>query len=151
MKTTPASLCLALSLALGLSTPAFADRDYYRDDFGRQRGYHADGERHHHRSRHAARSYRCVAPLAILALTGIAVGIAASTQSPPPRPVYVEPPPPPPRVYAPAYSPAYAPVYGPAYGTVYAPAPVYVAPPRPPRFAPPPAVYAPPPGTYRVY
>lgn len=150
MKTTTTSLCLALSLALGFSTPALADRYAYRDDFGRQRGYDANAERHHHRWRHE-RNDRWVAPLAILALTGIAVGIAASTQGPPPRPVYVEPPPPPPRVYAPAYSPAYAPVYGPAYGTVYAPAPVYVAPPRPPRFAPPPAVYAPPPGTYRVY
>lgn len=138
MKTTTTSLCLALSLALGFSTPALADRYAYRDDFGRQRGYDANAERHHHRWRHE-RNDRWVAPLAILALTGIAVGIAASTQGPPPRPVYVEPPPPPP------------PVYAPAYGAVYAPAPVYAAPPRPPRYAPPVVVYPPPPGTYRVY
>lgn len=147
MKTTTTPLLLALSLALGLSTPALADGRYYRDDYGRQRGYYGEAERypHHHRRE---RSDRWVAPLAILALTGIAVGIAASTQAPPPRRVYVEPPPPPPPAYAPAYSPG----YGPAYGAVYAPPPpVHVVPARPARVVPAPPLYGPPPGSYRVY
>ena len=119
MKTPITSLCLALFLALGASAPAFADHRYdggYRDGY-----YEPPRHRHHHEGRYRDdyRAERWVAPAAIVALTGIAAGVAASAYYAP-RPVYVAPP---------------QPVYVP-------PRPVYVVPARPVYAVPAQPVYA---------
>lgn len=132
MKTTT-SLCIALGLALGASS-ALADQRYHgghRDGYyapppqyrqgGHRDGYYAPPPQY----RHGGHGNRWVAPAAILAITGIAAGIAASTYYAP-APVYVAPPLPQPR-------------------------PVYVVPARPVYVVPSPPVYAPPPGGYWGY
>ena len=95
MKTTINSLSIALCLALGATTPALADhgrdRDYYRP---MPRHYsHGDYRpappRYDHGHR---RGYGWAGPAALLAITGIAAGIAASTYYAP-APAYVEPQP----------------------------------------------------------
>ena len=95
MKTTT-TICLALTVALGLSTPALADR-------GHDRGYYRPAPNHYNYGRpapshHHHRGYGWAAPAAVLAITGIAAGIAASNYYAPapayvaPQPVYVAPP-----------------------------------------------------------
>jgi len=123
MKTTITGISLALSLTLGFSSTAVADHRHHRGDYrgdhpGDYRGgYH--GPRSYPAYRHD-RPYRqsWVAPAAVLAIAGIAAGVAASTYYalpvvhvapppvyvPPPRPVYVVPaplpyPPPPVRYW----------------------------------------------------
>ena len=106
MKTTTTSLCIVLGLALGCSTPALADRGDYRGDYrGDHRGYYAPPQHDHHRGHHS-RGYGWAAPAAVLAIAGIAAGVAASNYYAPrqayvapaqpvyvaPQPVYVEPP-----------------------------------------------------------
>jgi len=105
VNTTSTSLCIAL--ALGASTPALADHGAYRGDYrGDYRGYPPRSEYYdHHRGQ--SRGYGWVAPVAVLAIAGIAAGVAASNYYAP-RPVYVAPP---------------RPIY------VAPPQPVYVAPP----------------------
>ncbi|HPU81534.1 hypothetical protein [Accumulibacter sp.] len=92
MNTNTTSLCIALCLALGASTPALADR-------GEQRGYYYQPAQHRDYHHGGSRGYGWVAPAAVLAITGLAVGLAASTYyAPPPvqvvtpQPVYVPPP-----------------------------------------------------------
>jgi hypothetical protein len=91
MKTNTTSLCIALCLALGASTPALADR-------GGQRGYYYQPAQHRDYHHGGSRGYGWVAPAAVLAITGLAVGLAASTYYAPPvqvvapQPVYVPPP-----------------------------------------------------------
>jgi hypothetical protein len=95
MKTTINSISLALCLALGVSSPALADR-------GHDRGYYRPAPSHynhgHHRPApprhgHHHRGYGWAGPAAVLAITGIAAGIAASNYyAPAPAPVYVAPP-----------------------------------------------------------
>lgn len=95
MKTPISSICIALCLALGSTTQALADR-------GHDRGYHRPAhpsffharpapQRHHGHHR----NYGWAGPAAVLAITGIAAGIAASTYYAPayvaPQPVYVTP------------------------------------------------------------
>ena len=85
MKTTSPSLCIAL--ALGAATPALADRGDHRGDY---RSYYPRPQYYdHHRG--PSRGYGWVAPAAVLAIAGIAAGVAASTYYAP-RPVYVAPP-----------------------------------------------------------
>lgn len=129
MKTTITPLCIALSLTLGISAPALADhryRDDYRGDY--RGGYYESAPRHHHGG-HYRGGNGWVGPAAVLAITGIVAGVAASTYYAP-RPVYVAPP---------------EPVYVPA------PRPVYVVPARPVYALPPQPVYGPPPGFYSGY
>ena len=110
MKTTITPLCIALSFALGCSTPALADpgdyRGGYRGDYrGDYRGHYSPPQHDHHRG-HSSR-YGWVAPAAVLAIAGIAAGVAASSYYAPrsayvapaepvyvtpAQPVYVEPP-----------------------------------------------------------
>lgn len=91
MKTTTSSICLALCLALGVSTPALADR-------GHDRGYYRPAPHYHHHGDRHYRGYGWAAPAAVLAITGIAAGIAAANYYAPepayvaPQPVYVAPP-----------------------------------------------------------
>ncbi len=109
MKTITTPLCIALALALGASTPALADRGDYRGDYhGGQRGYYSPP--HHDHDHGHSRGYGWAAPVAVLAIAGIAAGVAANAYYAP-RPVYVAPP-----LVAPR------PVY-------VAPRPVYVVPP----------------------
>lgn len=129
MKTTITSLCLVLSLGLGFSQPALADRGGYEGG-GYRGGYYAPAaqQRHHNHGGYygggSYRGYGWVGPAAALALTGIAVGVAASNYYAPP-PVYVAQPqvvyePPPRTVYVVPSRPAYVvtpqPVYAPAPG-----------------------------------
>ncbi|MBL0352468.1 MAG: hypothetical protein WBJ68_06225 [Candidatus Dechloromonas phosphoritropha] len=95
MKTTIISLCGALCIALGTSSPALADnghdRSYYRP-VPRQYGhgdYRPAPPRYDHDHR---RGYGWAGPAALLAITGIAAGIAASTYYAP-APAYVSPQP----------------------------------------------------------
>ena len=95
MKTTIISLCGALCIALGTSSPALADnghdRSYYRPA-PRQYGhgdYRPAPPRYDHDHR---RGYGWAGPAALLAITGIAAGIAASTYYAP-APAYVSPQP----------------------------------------------------------
>ena len=96
MKTTITSLCLVLSLGLGFSKPALADRGGYEGG-GYRGGYYAPAaqQRHHNHGGYygggSYRGYGWVGPAAALALTGIAVGVAASNYYSPP-PVYVAQP-----------------------------------------------------------
>ena len=104
MKTTITSLCIALVLTLGASTTALADHGY--------RGGYYDGPQrhHHHHDGGYSRGSNWAGPAAVLAIAGIAAGVAAASYyAPPPQPVYVQP---------------QEPVY------IEAPQPVYVAPPR---------------------
>ncbi len=95
MKTTIISLCGALCIALGTSSPALADhghdRGYYRP--APQQYNHGDYRpappRYNNGHR---RGYGWAGPAALLAITGIAAGIAASTYYAP-APAYVEPQP----------------------------------------------------------
>ena len=95
MKTTISSICIALCLALGTSTPAMADRGHDRGYYRPAPGHYNHGYAHPHR--HHQRSYGWAAPAAVLAITGIAAGIAAANYYAPaptyvaPQPVYVEP------------------------------------------------------------
>ena len=90
MKTIIKPISIALCLALCAATPALADR---RHDHGHYRPApkHYDGG--HHRGQNWA------GPAALLAITGIAAGIAASNYYAPapayvaPQPVYVQPQP----------------------------------------------------------
>jgi hypothetical protein len=100
MKTTIIPLCGALCIALAASSPALADR-------GHDRGYYRPAPRHYDHGdyrpalprydRGHRRGYGWAGPAALLAITGIAAGIAASTYYAPapayvePQPVYVEP------------------------------------------------------------
>ncbi len=84
MKTPLRSLCIALALTLGASTTALADH-------GRHGGYYGGPPRHHQHEGGYYRGSGWVGPAAVLAITGIAAGIAASTYyTPPPPPVYVQ-------------------------------------------------------------
>ena len=84
MKTTISSLCIALVLTLGASTTALADHGY-------NGGYYDGPQRHHHHDGGYSRGSGWAGPAAVLAITGIAAGIAASTYyTPPPPPVYVQ-------------------------------------------------------------
>jgi len=120
MKTTITTLCIALSLTLGASAPALADRGHHGDRHGGYQGrYYAPPA--NYRGGHDGGYYsrnRWAGPAAVLAITGIAAGIAASAYYAP-NPVYVTPP---------------QPVY------LEAPRPVYVVP-QQPGYAPPPGVY----------
>jgi hypothetical protein len=78
MKTTIAPICLVLSLALGFSTPAVADHGRHGSYRGGHYGGHYAAQRYHHHPGHY-RQDRWVAPAAVLALTGIAAGVAAAT------------------------------------------------------------------------
>lgn len=100
MKTTINSLCIALILTLGASTTALADHGY--------RGSYYDGpQRHHHHDGGYSRGSGWAGPAALLAIAGIAVGVAASNYyAPPPQPVYVQQPQQP--VYIEAPQPGYA-------------------------------------------
>ena len=100
MKTTITSLGIALCLALGAATPALADH-------GHDRGYHRPAPRHYNGGDYRPapprydqghrRGHGWVGPAALLAVAGIAAGIAASTYYAPaqayvePQPVYVAP------------------------------------------------------------
>ena len=100
MKTTIIPLCSAICIALGISSPALADH-------GHDRGYYRPGPQHYGRGDYRPapprydhghrRGYGWVGPAAILAITGIAAGIAASNYYAPapayvaPQPVYVAP------------------------------------------------------------
>ena len=90
MKTTIRTLCIALGIVLGASAsaPAFADR-------GHHRGYDAPPARPHHGGHpHGHHGHGWGAPAVLLAITGLAAGIAAATYySPPQREVYAPPPP----------------------------------------------------------
>jgi hypothetical protein len=94
MKTTLTSFVIVLGLTLSAATPALADRG------GHSRGYygpqpHRDYSRGHAYPRGHSHDRRSnwVAPAAVLAITGIAAGIAAAAYySPPPAPIYVAPP-----------------------------------------------------------
>ena len=91
MKTITSTILLALCLALGFSTPALADR-------GHDRGYYRPAPNHYNYGHHHHHGNRWVAPAAVLAITGIAAGIAAANYYAPepayvaPQPVYVAPP-----------------------------------------------------------
>ena len=95
MKTIISSISIALCLALGVSTPALADRGHHRNG---HRGYYVPPPAHHHGDH---RGYGWAGPAALLAITGIAAGIAASNYYAP-EPVYVAPPPVQPVYSAPA-------------------------------------------------
>lgn len=91
MKTTITSLCIALALTLGASSPALADRGHHEG----HRGYYAPRYDYGPPRNHHHREYRrgWVAPAAVLAIAGIAAGIAATTwYAPPAQGVYVAPP-----------------------------------------------------------
>lgn len=104
MKTTITPLSLALSLALGCATPALADHghrgnyggDHYRSGQARGGYYAPPAYRGHGGHPHGP---RWVGPAAVLAIAGIAAGVAAASYyAPPPvhvapQPVYVAPPP----------------------------------------------------------
>lgn len=95
MKTTITSISIALCLALGAATPALADH-------GHDRGYYRPVPRHYSHGDYRPapprydhgyrRGYGWAGPAALLAITGIAAGIAASTYYAP-APAYVEPQP----------------------------------------------------------
>ena len=94
MKTTITSLCIALSLTLGAAGNALADHGH--------RGRYYDGPPRHHHYGGDYRGNSWAGPAAVLAIAGIAAGIAAAsyyTQPPPPvyvapqEPVYIEVPP----------------------------------------------------------
>ena len=113
MKTTITTLCVAFCLALGTSSSALADHRHERH--GR---HHAGPPRHHHDGGYQ-RGSNWAGPAALLAIAGIAVGVAASNYyAAPPQPVYVQPQQP---VYIEQQQ---EPVY------IEAPQPVYVAPSR---------------------
>jgi len=84
MKTIISSISIALCLMLGVSTPALADRGHHRDG---HRSHYAPPQVHHRGHHH---DYRWAGPAALLAITGIAAGIAASNYYAP-EPVYVTP------------------------------------------------------------
>jgi hypothetical protein len=84
MKTTISSISIALCLALAVSTPALADRGHHRDG---HRAYYVPAPAQHHGYR---RDYGWAVPAAVLAITGIAAGIAASNYYVP-EAVYVAP------------------------------------------------------------
>ncbi len=86
MKTIISSISIALCLVLGVSTPALADHGHHRDG---HRAHYARPQVHH-RGHH--QDYRWAVPAALLAITGIAAGIAASSHYAP-EPVYVTPQP----------------------------------------------------------
>lgn len=91
MKTTITSLCIALALTLGASSPALADRGHRDHDryYGNRHDY--GPPRHYQQHREYRRSW--VGPAAVLAIAGIAAGVAASTwYAPPAQRVYVAPP-----------------------------------------------------------
>jgi len=114
MNKTITLICSALGLMLGASSQSAVAGERYYDGYGD--GYYAAPVRHHH---HRHRNW--VAPAAVVAITGIAAGVAASAYYAP-RPVYVAPPP----VYVPPPRPVYyvqeRPVYVVPAQTVYAPA-----------------------------
>ena len=95
MKTTIIPLCGALCIALAASSPALADH-------GHDRGYYRPAPRHYDHGDYRPapprydhghrRGYGWAGPAALLAITGIAAGIAASTYYAP-APAYVEPQP----------------------------------------------------------
>lgn len=88
MKTTISSLCIALVLTLGASTTALADHGYRGGYYG---GNYGGPPRHYHHEGGYARGSGWAGPAAVLAIAGIAAGIAASNYySPPPPPVYVQ-------------------------------------------------------------
>jgi hypothetical protein len=94
MKTTISSISLALCLALGASSPALADRghdrEYYRPAPHYNNGYYRAAPPHHD---HGYRGYGWAGPAAVLAIAGIAAGVAASNYyASAPAPVYVAPP-----------------------------------------------------------
>ena len=72
MKTTIASLCIALGLTLGASTTALADHGY-------RGGYYDGPPRHHHHDGGYYRGSNWAGPAAVLAISGIvfftAIGI----------------------------------------------------------------------------
>ena len=74
MKTTITSLCIALALTLGASSPALADRGHRDHDryYGNRHDY--GPPRHYQQHREYRRSW--VGPAAVLAITGIAAGVA---------------------------------------------------------------------------
>jgi hypothetical protein len=84
MKMIISSISIALCLALGVSTPALADRGHQRDV---HRGYYAASPARHHGDH---RGYGWAGAAALLAITGIAAGMAASNHYAP-EPVYVAP------------------------------------------------------------
>jgi hypothetical protein len=87
MKTTIRSLCIALALTLGASTTALADHGHRGGNYG---GYYGGPSRHHHDAGYS-RGSGWAGPAAVLAIAGIAAGIAAATYyTPPPPPVYVQ-------------------------------------------------------------
>ncbi len=87
MKTTIRSLCIALALTLGASTAALADHGHRGGNYG---GHYGGQPRHHHEGGYA-RGSGWAGPAAVLAIAGIAAGIAASSYySPPLQPVYVQ-------------------------------------------------------------
>jgi hypothetical protein len=103
MKTTISSLCIALVLTLGASNIALADHNYRG---GYYNGNYGGPPRHHYHDGGYSRGSGWAGPAAVLAIAGIAAGIAASTYySPPPPPVYVQQPQQP--VYIEAPQPAY--------------------------------------------
>ncbi len=95
MKTTIIPLCGALCIALAASSPALADRGYYRPVPRYDHGDYRPAPPRYDRG--YRRGYGLAGPAALLAITGIAAGIAASTYYAPapayvePQPVYVEP------------------------------------------------------------
>lgn len=95
MNTIIKPISIALCMVLCTTTPALADR-------GHDRSHYRPAPRHHDGGHH--RGYGWAGPAALLAITGIVAGIAASNYHAP-APVYVEP----------------LPIY-------VAPQPVYVAP-----------------------
>ncbi|MCM8594983.1 hypothetical protein [Accumulibacter sp.] len=98
MKTTARSLCIGLSLALGTATPALADRGHHHGYYGPVQPY-----AHHGGDFRPARPYAYypapqykrswVGPAAVLAIAGIATGVAIASATPAPRPVVVAPAP----------------------------------------------------------
>ncbi|HPT50283.1 MAG TPA: hypothetical protein PLS67_01840 [Accumulibacter sp.] len=83
MKTPNTSLCIALALALGTATPAFADRGYSHERHsGPPPHYSHERYRPPHHEHHRGGS-GWVAPVAILAIAGLAA--AAFSQSHPAR------------------------------------------------------------------
>lgn len=89
MKTNITSRTIALSLLLAAATPALAEHGEYRNYYGSARPY---GYEHGHQHGYH-RGYGWAAPAAVLAITGIAAGVAASAYYAP-RPVYAAPAPP---------------------------------------------------------
>jgi hypothetical protein len=100
MKTTIIPLCGALCIALAASSPALADHGHDRGYYRPAPGYYGRGDYRPALPRYdrgQRRGYGWAGPAALLAITGIAAGIAASTYYAPapayvePQPVYVEP------------------------------------------------------------